>query len=91
MFTTVSFVYNFYCAFTGTPLYGWTWYTLWNWLVAAPVMMIGLFDRDLYHRSLPLYAPVLYAVGRDNELLNPTTILLQMVQVEQCRSNAARA
>ncbi|GAA6062467.1 hypothetical protein JCM10212_000002 [Sporobolomyces blumeae] len=64
----VLFWFQFYCAYSATTVYEYTYLLFWNvfWTL-IPVIFIGVFDRDVGERAL-MAVPELYERGRKGKL-----------------------
>ncbi|GAA6027010.1 hypothetical protein JCM8097_006037 [Rhodosporidiobolus ruineniae] len=64
----VLFFFQFYCGYSATTVYEYTYLLFWNvfWTL-IPVIFIGIFDRNIGERVL-MAVPELYEVGRRGKL-----------------------
>ncbi|BGP13940.1 hypothetical protein JCM10213_005524 [Rhodosporidiobolus nylandii] len=64
----VLFFFQFYCGYSATTVYEYTYLLFWNvfWTL-VPVIFIGIFDRNIGERVL-MAVPELYETGRKGKL-----------------------
>ncbi|GAA5987172.1 hypothetical protein JCM11641_002155 [Rhodosporidiobolus odoratus] len=64
----VLFFFQFYCGYSATTVYEYTYLLFWNvfWTL-VPVIFIGIFDRNIGERVL-MAVPELYEMGRKGKL-----------------------
>ncbi len=79
MLTLVIFAFAFYSGHSGQSLFEDNIYSLYNIILAWPVVAFGVFDRDISEETLLKYN-FLYLSGRKRLDLNVTTVLFNMFQ-----------
>eukprot|EP01038_Epipyxis_sp_PR26KG_P007214 gene7214-9844_t len=77
--TLVLFLYSFVSAYGGQSLFEDNIYTMYNLVLALPVICFGIFDRDLSEETLLKYN-FFYLTGRKRLDLNISVIAYEMVQ-----------
>ena len=67
------FFFQIYCHWTGRPLYD-EWVTgMFNFVLAVPILIVGIFDRDITSK-FALENPETYIVGRMNQDMSKRVI-----------------
>lgn len=72
--TLTLFWYSYYTAISGTSHYQSYIYTAFNFILGLPIIMYGIFDRDL-SEDFVLAHPQVYVTSKLNRLLDLKTIL----------------
>ncbi|GAA5954486.1 hypothetical protein JCM3765_004472 [Sporobolomyces pararoseus] len=75
----VLFWFQFYCGYSATTVYEYTYLLFWNvfWTL-IPVIFIGIFDRDVGERAL-MWVPELYERGRKGKLFGLVRFAIYML------------
>ncbi|GAA5931924.1 uncharacterized protein JCM15063_001604 [Sporobolomyces koalae] len=75
----VLFWFQFYCGYSATTVYEYTYLLFWNvfWTL-VPVIFIGIFDRDVGERAL-MAVPELYEYGRKGKLFGLVRFAIYML------------
>ena len=76
--TISTMMFQFYCGWSGQASYEEIVYTGFNFFLFAPILFIGVFDKDIKGETAHKYPPS-YVVGRENSDLNPKTIIEYIV------------
>ena len=77
--TLVLFFFTFYSAFSGQSLFDDYIYASYNFVLAWPVVSLGIFDRDVSDATLTAF-PVLYSTGRERKEMNGSVLIKQLIQ-----------
>ncbi|KPV75937.1 uncharacterized protein RHOBADRAFT_35702 [Rhodotorula graminis WP1] len=75
----VLFFFQFYCGYSATTVYEYTYLLFWNvfWTL-VPVIFIGIFDRHVGERAL-MAVPELYEAGRRGKLFGIVRFAIYML------------
>ena len=76
--TISTMMFQFYCGWSGQASYEEIVYTGFNFFLFAPILFIGVFDKDITAETSHEFPPA-YAVGRTNSDLNPGVIMKYIV------------